>query len=100
VKRLSTRRICASCGFNADPFDGGADAKCKRCGGEFVQRTDDSEEVVVKRLKIYDQDTRPLVEYYKNRPTFRAVNGAQSPEKVARDLDTSIDAAASQESKL
>jgi adenylate kinase len=100
VKRLSTRRICGSCGFNADPFDGAAGNKCKRCGGEFVQRTDDSEDVVLKRLKIYDQDTRPLVEYYKNRPTFRAVNGAQSPEKVAKDLDTSIDAAASQESKL
>ena len=100
VKRLSTRRICGSCGFNADPFDGAADKRCKRCGGEFVQRTDDSEEVVIKRLRIYDQDTHPLVEYYKNRPTFRAVNGAQSPEKVAQDLDSSIDSAASQETKL
>jgi adenylate kinase len=100
VKRLSTRRICASCGFNADPFDGGAGNKCRRCGGEFVQRTDDGEDVVLKRLAIYDRDTRPLVEYYKNRPTFRVVNGAQAPEQVARDLDASIDAAASQESRI
>jgi adenylate kinase len=94
VKRLSTRRICGSCGFNADPFDGGAGHRCKRCGGEFVQRTDDSEDVVLKRLAIYDRDTRPLVEYYKNRPTFRVVYGAQAPEQVAKELDEAIDAAA------
>ena len=100
VKRLSTRRICASCGFNADPFDSGIGNKCKRCGGEFVQRTDDSEGVVLKRLAIYDRDTRPLVEYYKNRPTFRTVNGAQAPEQVAKDLDAAIDAAAAAESRI
>jgi adenylate kinase len=94
VKRLSTRRICSSCGFNADPFDVDAAHRCKRCGGEFVQRTDDSEAVVLKRLGIYDRDTRPLVEYYKTRPTFRVVYGAQSPEKVAKDLDEAIDTAA------
>jgi adenylate kinase len=100
VKRLSTRRICGACGLNADPFDGAAGNKCKRCGGEFIQRTDDSEDVVLKRLKIYDEGHRPLVEYYKHRPTFRAVNGAQSPEAVAKDLDESIAAAASQETNL
>jgi adenylate kinase len=91
VRRLSNRRICKLCGFNADPFDGAA--ACKRCGGEFVQRTDDGEAVVLKRLGIYDRDTQPLVNYYKNRPTFRTVNGAQTPDQVARDLDASIDAA-------
>ena len=48
VKRLSTRRICDTCGANADPFEGGD--RCKRCGGQLVQRTDDNEEVVLKRL--------------------------------------------------
>jgi adenylate kinase len=100
VKRLSTRRICSLCGFNADPFDGGAGNRCKRCGGEFVQRTDDGEEVVLKRLRIYDRDTRPLVNYYKDRPTFRVVNGAQGPDRVAADLDAAIDAAAAHESGM
>jgi adenylate kinase len=100
VKRLSTRRICSSCGFNADPFDGGAGNRCKRCGGEFVQRTDDSVEVVKKRLGIYDREKQPLVEYYKGRPTFRMVNGAQPPEIVARQLDSSIDDAAAMEPQL
>jgi adenylate kinase len=94
VKRLSTRRICGTCGANADPFDGDVSTRCKRCGGEFVQRTDDSEEVVRKRLFIYERDTKPLVDYYKSRPTFRTVNGAQPPEVVARELDRSIDGTA------
>jgi adenylate kinase len=100
VKRLSTRRICSSCGFNADPFNGGAGNRCKRCGGEFVQRTDDNVDVVKKRLGIYEHEKQPLVEYYKSRPTFRMVNGAQAPEVVARDLDASIDDAAAMEPQL
>ena len=95
VKRLSTRRICASCGANADPFESGAAGnRCKRCGGELVQRTDDNQDVVRKRLAIYEQGTKPLVNYYKDRPTFRLVNGAQAPERVAAELDATIDAAA------
>jgi adenylate kinase len=92
VKRLSTRRICSVCGANADPF--GAGNKCKRCGGELIQRTDDSEDVVRKRLAIYERQYKPLVEYYKGRPTFRTVNGAQAPDRVAQELDAMIDAAA------
>ncbi len=90
VRRLSTRRICASCGANADPFDSGNE--CRRCGGELVQRTDDNEEIVRKRLAVYERDTKPLVEYYRDRPTFRVVNGAQAPERVAQELNAMIDA--------
>lgn len=98
VKRLSTRRICRRCGANAEPFDGSSSGnRCRRCGGELVQRTDDNEAVVRKRLAVYEHDTKPLVEYYKGRPTFRAVNGAQSPERVAAELAAAIESAASAE---
>ena len=100
IKRLSTRMICSSCGVNADPFDGASGDRCKRCGGEFVQRTDDSVDVVKKRLGIYEREKQPLVEYYKGRPTFRMVNGAQPPDVVARELDASIDDAAAMEPQL
>jgi hypothetical protein len=46
-------------------------------------------------LKIYQTATKPVLEYYRERPTFRVVNGAQSPERVATELDTMIDDAAS-----
>jgi adenylate kinase len=92
VRRLASRRICSSCGMNADPF--GAEMKCRKCGGELVQRTDDNQDVVLERLKIYQRTTRPVLEYYRERLTFRVVNGAQAPECVAHEMDTLIDDAA------
>jgi adenylate kinase len=93
VRRLDSRRICGSCGANADPFSPTI-SRCGKCGGEFVQRIDDNRDVVIERLKVYELQTYPLVEFYQNRPTFRVVNGAQSPERVAFELDTVIDDAA------
>jgi hypothetical protein len=49
---------------------------------------------VLERLKIYTRATRPVLEYYRDRPTFRVVNGAQAPERVAHEMDTLIDDAA------
>jgi adenylate kinase len=89
VRRLAGRRICSKCGVNADPFGGGSD--CIKCGGELVQRVDDNKDIVLERLKVYTRATRPVLEYYRERPTFRVVNGAQAPERVAHELDTMID---------
>jgi adenylate kinase len=89
VRRLAGRRICANCGTGADPFD--AVATCKKCGGELVQRADDNREVVLERLKVYQQATRPVLDYYRDRPTFRVVDGAQPPDVVARELDAMIE---------
>jgi adenylate kinase len=92
VRRLASRRICSVCGTNADPF--GASTTCKKCGGELIQRTDDNQEVVLERLKIYQRATRPVLEFYRDRSTFRVINGAQGPERVATELDALIDDAA------
>jgi adenylate kinase len=89
VRRLAVRRICSNCGAGADPF--GAQTTCKRCGGVLVQREDDNQEVVLERLKVYTKDTRPVLDFYRQRATFREVNGAQPPEVVARELDAAID---------
>jgi adenylate kinase len=92
VRRLGSRRICRVCGTNAEAT--GATA-CAKCGGELIQRADDDQSVVRERLKIYQTSTKPVLEYYRERPTFRVVNGAQPPERVAMELDTMIDDAAS-----
>jgi adenylate kinase len=89
VRRLADRRICSVCGTNADPT--GGDAGCKRCGGVLVQRADDDEGVVLERLRVYQLATRPVLDYYRERPTFRVVNGAQAPERVAHELNAVID---------
>jgi len=96
VRRLAGRLICAKCGTNAELPKAGdtAPVACAKCGGELVQRTDDNEEVVRERLKVYERATKPLVDFYRDRPTFRVVNGAQAPGKVEHELDTVIDDAA------
>jgi adenylate kinase len=91
VVRLAGRRICGRCGNNAEALDS---ATCKKCGGDLVQRADDDQGVVRERLKVYQHTTRPVLEYYRERPTFRVVNGAQPPELVAQELDSMIDDAA------
>ena len=93
VRRLATRRICAACGATPDPSSA-ADSLCAACGGELVQRTDDGEQVVLERLRVYERSTRPVLDYYRGRSTFRVVNGAQAPDRVARELDAMIDDAA------
>jgi adenylate kinase len=92
VRRLASRRICGSCGTNAEPSSDAA--TCGACGGQMVQRADDNQDVVLERLKVYQRATKPVLEFYRERPTFRIVNGAQAPERVAGELDTMIEDAA------
>jgi adenylate kinase len=89
VRRLAGRRICSNCGANADPAKTGM--ICQKCGGELVQRADDSQAVVLERLKVYRRATKPVLEYYRKRPTFRVVDGVQTPDHVARELDRVVD---------
>lgn len=86
IERLTLRRICANCGWNAVP---GLNA-CAKCGGPLVPRRDDNVDVVRERLRVYDRDTQPLVEFYEGRPTFRSVDGDQTPDAVAADLAAAV----------
>jgi adenylate kinase len=99
VRRVRARRVCEDCGANADAFDNQTDAlpdlcqhteRCRSIGPKWVARSDDSEAVVRERLKIYWRDTRPMIEYYSSRPTFRAIDGLQSPEQVREALVSAV----------
>src|SRR5262245_55506931 len=92
VRRLATRRICESCGTTAEPVVP-EPAGCPVCGGTLVQRIDDGARVVIERLRVYAESTRPVLEYYRNRPVFQVVNGAQSPECVAQELESVVEQA-------
>ena len=96
VRRLGMRRICVKCGVNAMPTV----LKCADCGGELEQRMDDNQEVVLERLSVYQRATRPVLEYYRERPTFRVVNGAQPPDRVAQELDAMVDDATGEAKSL
>jgi adenylate kinase len=85
VRRLSTRRVCHDCGVNAPP-DAGPQGRCPRCGGEFVQRTDDGADIVRERLKVFVQATQPLVHFYRGRSVHREVDGTKTPDEVSTEL--------------
>ncbi|MGH7362407.1 MAG: adenylate kinase [Candidatus Methylomirabilales bacterium] len=77
VRRLSGRRTCGNCGAayhleTAPPRRAGL---CDRCGGALLQREDDREETIRKRLAVYREQTAPLVAYYRGRGLLREVDG-------------------------
>ncbi len=87
LRRLAARRICGSCGVNA-PVEW--IAACGTCGGALVVRTDDGNGIVRERLKVYHRQTRPIVEFYSGRPTFRTIDGNQPPDVVTASMDGAI----------
>jgi adenylate kinase len=87
LRRLAARRICGACGINA-PVEWLS--ACGVCGGPLVTRTDDSDGIVAGRLKVYHQQTRPIVEFYSGRPTFRIIDGNQPPDTVTESMDAAI----------
>jgi adenylate kinase len=85
LRRLAARMVCAECGKNSQ--DDSKDATtCHDCGGTLVPRTDDKEDVVRNRLQVYHRQTAPLVEYYRERPTFRRVDGNQLVDDVTQAI--------------
>jgi adenylate kinase len=95
VRRVRQRRTCRRCGLVAaadGPTPGvtAAEGPCPRCGGELVARRDDAEAVVRERLRVYERETRPLVEFYGRRPTFRVIDGNQPPDLVAAALEAAV----------
>ena len=92
VRRVQNRRICSGCGQMVSAFaDAGAAAEtCAKCGGKLVTRSDDNESVVRDRLKVYRRDTQPMSAYYRSRPSYRAVDGAQTPERVRDALVAAV----------
>lgn len=76
IKRLSGRRVCKTCGYNFHIYyqPPKEEFKCDKCGGEIYQRDDDREEVINRRLKVYIEQTAPLINYYKEIGILKDVN--------------------------
>jgi adenylate kinase len=92
VRRVRSRRICKNCGRTVSAFSGDTPeaARCENCGGELVPRPDDGESVVRDRLQVYWHETKPVADFYKARPTYRVVNGAQAPERVREAMVAAV----------
>ncbi|QLG63290.1 adenylate kinase [Halorarum salinum] len=88
VERLTGRRVCSECGatyhVKFDPPE--EEGACDECGGELVQREDDTEETVRERLRVYRENTEPVVEHYREEGTLVEVDGEGTPDEVFERL--------------
>jgi adenylate kinase len=88
LKRLTGRRTCSVCGeiynvhFNPPKQEG----VCDKDGGKLLQRADDNEATIRQRLVAYNNQTSPLMEYYRKKNLLHAVDGSKEPDLIARDL--------------
>lgn len=85
VRRLTGRRVCPKCGeiYNVYLNPPWRDGICDRDGTPLIQRRDDEEEAIRKRLLAYDQETVPLTDYYRRRSVLREIAGSGEPETVS-----------------
>jgi len=84
IKRLTGRRTCRKCGagyhvmFDPPKKEG----VCDKCGGELYQRDDDNVQTVTSRLKVYKEQTEPLIAYYEKQGKLRRINGLGSIDEI------------------
>ena len=88
ISRMAGRRACLKCGatyhvVNIPPKTEGI---CDHCGQELVLREDDKEETVAKRLQVYHEQTKPLIDYYEKQGILKDVDGTQSMEAVSETI--------------
>lgn len=92
VKRLSGRRVCSKCGTNFhllfDPPE--VAGICDSCGGDLYQRDDDNEDTVRRRLKVYEEQTEPVVSYYNPSGRLVSIDGTGTPDEVFMEIHAAI----------
>ncbi len=88
VERLGGRLTCPNCGevFHRVSRPPQVEGRCDRCGSELGVRTDDQPETIRERLRIYHQNTGPVVDYYENKGLLRRIDGSASPDEVFRSI--------------
>lgn len=89
VRRLSARRICPSCGavYNMIFNPPREDEKCDRCGTPLIRRKDDEPETIRNRLRIFHEQTLPLIEYYQRKGLLRRISGTGNPDQVTEEIE-------------
>jgi adenylate kinase len=93
MKRLTGRRTCKNCQqmYNVYYSTPKKDGVCDKCGGELFQRDDDKEATIKKRLDVYDAQTAPLINYYKERGILKTVQGIGSIDEIFKNVCTVLE---------
>jgi adenylate kinase len=97
IERLSTRLICRNCGaiYNEHRLKPGADRTCEKCAGQLYKRNDDQPQVIQERLKAYEKQTEPLIDYYRRKNLIETIRDREvwtPPEKIVSQIINSIKA--------
>ena len=97
VERITGRRVCSNCGttYAVGRDESATTGVCARCGGEVLQRPDDTEAAVRKRLALYAESTEPLLAWFRERGLLVDVDGVGDPDVIAATLVSTIDASVS-----
>lgn len=90
IRRISGRRVCKTCAapYHIEFKPSKEPNVCDLCHGPLVQRKDDTVEVLTERLDAYETQTKPLVNFYKERNLLKSVDGLQDIEDVFKDIST------------
>jgi adenylate kinase len=82
IRRLSGRRVCRSCGaiYHIENMPPKVEGTCDRCGGELYIRDDDKIDSIKNRLRVYKEQTEPLIAYYREKGLLREIDSSESPE--------------------
>lgn len=86
IKRLSSRRTCKGCGAPAAPDS----TQCGTCGGQLYQREDDKEEVIAKRLAVYEEQTAPLVHFYRTEGLLITISAEGEVSEITERAITAL----------
>ena len=94
VRRMVGRRVCKTCGatFHVEFNPSKVEGVCDNCGSPLIQRADDTEATAKNRLAVYDNQTAPLLEFYKKQNILKTVNGDQPLDKVFDDIKSVLGA--------
>ena len=94
LDRLASRRVCVDCGANyAVKSPPKHNWTCDHCGGDVIQRADDTEEAIKRRLDLYEEETAPLVDWYRSRDLLMVVDGDGDTDAVTARLIRAIERA-------
>jgi adenylate kinase len=88
MRRLTGRLVCRGCQtpYHIDSAPPAVEGKCDRCGGELYQRKDDGRDVVERRLQVYEQETEPVIDYYRRTGKFTSIDATGTTEEVKQAL--------------
>jgi adenylate kinase len=95
VERLSRRLTCTNCGaiYNEHRLKSGVDRTCEKCGGQLYKRNDDQPQVIQERLRVYEKQTEPLINYYRRKNLIETIRDREvwtPPEKIVNEIIDSI----------